>query len=306
MGTGNRTLARSRAAARALLRRLAGMAGGIALLSGEAAGGAGQAIGGAASGPSDDACATAPAIDEQDVAPIIARFIVPAKGFDLSGIAPAVMARFGALQAAQAKHQTRDWPDLCRYRDQNAAILRGGKHPRVVFLGDSITEFWRFAQPDLFDGMVVDRGISGQTTPQILLRFYADVVALRPRVVHIMAGTNDIAGNTGPASDDQIIDNIRAMVDIAAVNRIRVVLGSITPAAANSGDRPAGRIRALNARLRELARQRGAIFVDYYAALSDGRDGIRPALANDMLHPNRDGYAVMRPLTERALAAALS
>lgn len=285
-----------------MLRRLAGLATSLALLSGGSASAAQPAR--PTQPVADDACADAPVVDEQGLAPIVERLVAPAKGFSLAGIAPAVMAKFGAWQAAQAKHEKQDWPNLCRYRDQNATILRGGAHPDVVFLGDSITEFWRFAQPDMFGDRIVDRGISGQTTPQILLRFYADVVALHPRVVHIMAGTNDIAGNTGPTTDDQIFDNIRAMVDIAGVNHIKVVLASITPAT-NGPARPAARILALNARLRELARQRGAIYVDYHAALGDGRDGIKATLANDGLHPNRDGYAVMRPLSEQALAEAL-
>ena len=289
---------------RTSLRRLSGLATGMVLLVDGSATAAQQAAPDTASTPDRGPCATAPIVDAQELAPIIERIIVPAKGFSLAGIAPALMAKFSVLQAAQAKHQARDWPNLCRYREQNAAVLRGGVRPDVVFLGDSITEFWGYAQPDLFGDRLVDRGISGQTTPQILLRFYADVVALHPRAVHIMAGTNDIAGNTGPTSNDAIFDNIRAMVDIAAVNHIKVVLASITPAA-DGPARPAARIRALNARLRELARQRGAIFVDYYPVLSDGQNGIKPALANDGLHPNRDGYAVMRPLTERALAEAL-
>jgi len=289
---------------RTSLRRLSGLATGMVLLVDGSATAAQQAVPDTASTPDQGPCATAPIVDAQELAPIIERIIVPAKGFSLAGIAPALMAKFGTLQAAQAKHQARDWPNLCRYREQNAAVRRGGVRPDVVFLGDSITEFWGYAQPDLFGDRLVDRGISGQTTPQILLRFYADVVALHPRAVHIMAGTNDIAGNTGPTSNDAIFDNIRAMVDIAGVNHIKVVLASITPAA-DGPARPAARIRALNARLRELARQRGAIFVDYYPALSDGQNGIKPALANDGLHPNRDGYAVMRPLTERALAEAL-
>ena len=299
----NRPLATPTARLRTSLHRLAGLATGIVLLLDGSATAAQQAPA-ATSAPGDDACANAPVIDEQEMAPVLDRILVPGKTFDLAGLAPALMVKFGALQAAIAKHKLTDWADLCHYRDKNAAILRGGVHPQVVFLGDSITEFWRLAQPDLFSDKVVDRGISGQTTPQILLRFYADVVALHPRVVHIMAGTNDIAGNTGPTTDDQIFDNIRAMIDIAGVNRIKVVLGSITPAA-NTPARPAARILALNARLHQLATQRGAIFVDYYTPLSDGRSGIKATLANDGLHPNRDGYAVMRPLTERALAEAL-
>jgi len=264
---------------RGALNRLARLATGIVLLFDAPAAAAPQPLADPAPG----------AIEPCAPIPIVARPDAPAT----------------APGAPPAMRRPRDFPNLCRYRDDNAAILRAGRHAKVVFLGDSITEFWQSAQPDLFDDKVVDRGISGQTTPQMLLRFYADVVALHPRVVHIMAGTNDIAGNTGPMTDDQIFDNIRAMLDIAAVNHIRVVLGSITPATANSRNRPPARILALNARLRELARQRGAIFVDYYTPLSDGRNNIRAAFTHDGLHPNRDGYAVMRPLTERALAQAL-
>lgn len=255
--------------------------------------------------------------DNRPTAAAVARLRTPLRR--LAGLATGLLllldgSAAAAQQATPDAARTRpgqpcggsqDWPYLCRYRDENAAIQRSGVRPQVVFLGDSITEFWRQAQPDMFGDKVVDRGISGQTTPQILLRFYADVVALHPRAVHIMAGTNDIAGNTGPTSDDQIFDNIRAMLDIAAANHIKVVLASITPAAAGDAAHPASRILALNARLRQLARERGAIFVDYHTPMSDERGGIRPALANDGLHPNREGYAAMRPLAERALAQAL-
>ncbi|TVV76778.1 hypothetical protein FOY91_03405 [Sphingomonas solaris] len=208
-----------------------------------------------------------------------------------------------AVQKNAAARRARDWPDLCRYRAENAAVLAGGVQPDAIFLGDSITEYWAFAQPDFFGPTRLDRGISGQTTSQILLRVYPDVVALRPRVVHILAGTNDVAGNTGPVPDEVIVDNIRAMIDIAKANGIKVVLAGITPV--DTKDRPAKRIAALNVRLRALAAQAGAIYLDYHPALAIAGGAIAPSLANDGLHPNRSGYALMRPLAEQALTHAM-
>jgi lysophospholipase L1-like esterase len=200
-----------------------------------------------------------------------------------------------------------DWSGLCRYREENAA-QRAKAVPRVVFLGDSITENWRYADAGLFSDQIIDRGISGQTSSQILLRFYPDVVALRPSVVHVMAGTNDILQNTGPISDDDIVNNISAMIDIAQANQIRVVLASIPPISVRTWQpdlRPAARLRRLNERLRALANARGAVFVDYGPLLKGSDDGLRVDLGNDGVHPNRAGYAVMQPAANRAIAQAL-
>ena len=251
----------------------------------------------------DALCAAAPSTDDL-MGAFLEKFLAPGKPFNLEGVPPETLAKIGALQTAAAKQQVRDWPNLCKYRAENSAVLKRGIRPQVVFLGDSITEFWKRADPALFNDTVLDRGISGQTTPQILLRFYPDVVALHPRVVHILAGTNDIAANTGAESDDTIVDNIRAMIDLAKANGIKVVLASITPTGAANRDRPGERIAALNVRLRALAAERGAIFVDYYPKLTKEPGILDPALANDGLHPNRAGYAVMRPLTDAALARA--
>ncbi|MBU3076296.1 SGNH/GDSL hydrolase family protein [Sphingomonas quercus] len=197
-----------------------------------------------------------------------------------------------------------DWAFLCRYQDENRALTG---RPRVVLFGDSITENWRAFDPGLFTGGIVGRGISGQTSSQMLVRFSQDVIALRPAIVHIMAGTNDIAGNTGPTTDRQFQDNIRAMTALAKAHGIRVILASIPPAAAfpwKPGIRPAARIRAWNGWLRDLARAEGLVYVDYHASLADDQGGMRAGLAGDGVHPTPAGYRQMDPLFRRALAQA--
>jgi lysophospholipase L1-like esterase len=215
---------------------------------------------------------------------------------------PATLAYLSALD----EQRKGDWANLCRFQADDAVIARGSS-ARVVFLGDSITENWLLADPSLFADGIVNRGISGQTSPQMLVRFYADVVALHPGVVHIMAGTNDLAGNTGPTSEQQYENNIMAMCDLARANGIRVVLASIPPAATfpwRSDLRPGRQITELNAWLRRYAAQRGLIYVDYYAALADKDGAMRADLSHDGVHPQRAGYTLMRPLAERAIAAA--
>jgi lysophospholipase L1-like esterase len=217
---------------------------------------------------------------------------------------PATQAWF----AAQEEESRQDWASLCRFEKDDAALAHG---PPVVavFLGDSITENWLLADPALFSGGVVNRGISGQTSPQMLVRFEADVVALHPRVVHIMAGTNDLAGNTGPTSARQFQNNIVAMCDLARSHGIRVVLASIPPAALfpwRVGVRPAPQIRELNAWLRHYAAERKLVYVDYYAALAGPEGEMRADLTHDGVHPHRKGYALMRPLAQHAIRAALA
>jgi lysophospholipase L1-like esterase len=214
------------------------------------------------------------------------------------------------LQAYLKKHAedlARDFPDLCHYKSDNAGILKGA-HPKAVFMGDSITEGWGVGDPSLFTQGVLDRGISGQTSPQMLLRFYQDVVALHPQAVHIMAGTNDVAGNTGPSSPDDFKNNIRAMVDLAKANHIQVVLASILPAERFSWRpeiQPAEQIRQLNAWLRQFASQHKLIYADYYSSLTTPSGAFRPELSNDGVHPNSDGYAAMRSIADAALRKAL-
>jgi lysophospholipase L1-like esterase len=194
-----------------------------------------------------------------------------------------------------------DWANLCRYRQANGAL---SSPTRAVFMGDSITENWVKADPSLFKQGVVGRGISGQTSPQMLLRFFQDVIDLHPQVVHIMAGTNDVAGNTGPTSEKDFQNNLRAMVELARTHHIRVALASIPPASAfpwQPALRPTQSIQHLNAWLKQYARETHSRYIDYYAALNDGHGGLKPNLSNDGVHPNRDGYAAMKKLAEEGI-----
>jgi lysophospholipase L1-like esterase len=201
----------------------------------------------------------------------------------------------------------RDFAGTCHYKSENAAVLKGA-HPTAIFMGDSITEGWRAGDPSLFNHAVLDRGISGQTSPQMLVRFYQDVVALHPRAVHIMAGTNDVAGNTGPSSPEDFKNNIRAMVDLAKTNHIRVILASIPPAERfpwRLDIQPVEQIQQLNAWLRQFAEQHKLIYADYYSSLTTPSGAFRAELSNDGVHPNSDGYAAMRPIADAALRKAM-
>lgn len=210
-----------------------------------------------------------------------------------------------AFEASVMERRLVDWPHLGMYRGENAAL---SSCPEVVFLGCSITEIWQHSDSVLFSNGIIGRGISGQTSPQLLLRFYPDVIALRPKAVHIMCGSNDIAGNTGPTARRDYQNNILAMLDLALVNGIAVLLGSIPPSVQfkhRPDIRPAGRIAELNGWLRSIATMRGATYVDYFSALADA-DGALPAqYSNDGLHPNRAGYDVMRPVALAAIHTAL-
>ena len=206
-----------------------------------------------------------------------------------------------------AEDLARDFADTCHYKSDNVAILKGA-HPTAVFMGDSITEGWGVGDPSLFTLGVLDRGISGQTSPQMLVRFYQDVVAQHPKAVHIMAGTNDVAGNTGPSSPEDFKNNIRAMVDLATANHIRVIVASILPAERfpwRPDIQPVDQIRQLNAWLRQFADQRKLIYADYYSSLTTPSGAFRPELSNDSVHPNSDGYAAMRPIADAALRKAM-
>jgi len=200
-----------------------------------------------------------------------------------------------------------DWPFLCRYRAANAA-LDPTITPNVVFMGDSITEGWVNVDPGFFSNLQIGRGIGGQTTSQMVARFYQDVIALNPKMVHIMAGTNDVAGNTGNNSMEQFQNNIKAMVDMAVANNIKVVLASILPADHffwSPAIKPADQISQLNAWLKAYAQDRQLGFVDYYAAMANEQGGLSSDLAKDGVHPTAAGYAVMRPLAEQAIKRVL-
>ena len=204
-----------------------------------------------------------------------------------------------------------DWPELQRYRDANArlpAAVPG--QPRVVLFGDSITEGWgREGSEAFFPGKGwLNRGISGQTTAQMLVRFPQDVLALKPQVVVILAGTNDIAGNTGPATPQMIQDNLASMAQLARANGIAVVLASVLPASDypwKTGLQPAPKIRALNDWIRQYAQRTGAVYLDYYGALDNGQGGLDAKVSGDGVHPNAAGYAVMAPLAQAAVERAL-
>ncbi len=213
----------------------------------------------------------------------------------------------------------RDWANLARYREANRSLAPARPaESRVVFMGDSITDFWQQPRFGLFfEGRpYIDRGISGQTTPQMLVRFRPDVIALKARVVVILAGTNDIAGNTGPATDADIQDNLASMCDLAQANGIRVVLASLLPTSAyhyQAGGttapqttlRPLTRITAINEWMKGYAAARGFVYLDYFSAMIDANGVLRADLSNDDLHPNEKGYAVMAPLAEAAIGRAL-
>lgn len=223
-----------------------------------------------------------------------------------------------ALQALLRNDvRLRDWPQLGRYREANRTV--GAPAPgqaRVVFMGDSITDAW--PQPrygDFFPGKpYVGRGISGQTTPQMLVRFRPDVIDLKPKAVVILAGTNDISGNTGPATDEDIQRNLASMAELAKANGIKVVLSSITPTSAyhtpergvpQTTARPMSRIRAVNDWMKKYAADNGHVYVDYFSAMIDATGVMKAELTADDLHPNAAGYAIMAPLAQAGIDKAL-
>src|SRR6266851_2061991 len=203
----------------------------------------------------------------------------------------------------------RDWPQIGRYREANRAVTSAD----VVFMGDSITDAWPQPRFGAFlpGKAYIGRGISGQTTPQMLIRMRPDVIALKPKVVVILGGTNDIAGNTGPMTDEQIEGNLASMAELASANGIRVVLSSITPvsdyhvanpnAAPQTTQRPLARVRAINDWMRHYAAAHKHGYVDYFSAMTDNKGLLRAELSGDDLHPNAAGYAIMAPLADAAI-----
>ncbi|MFZ5970280.1 MAG: family 78 glycoside hydrolase catalytic domain [Bacteroidota bacterium] len=203
-----------------------------------------------------------------------------------------------------------DWANFQQYATANQQLMAPTPNePRVVFMGNSITEGWARSRPAFFEGRpYINRGISGQTTAQMVLRFQPDVIDLKPKVVVLLAGTNDIAGNTGYTTLDQIMANIQHMVQQAKAHQVRVVLCSVLPAYDypwRPGLQPAGKIVALNQRIKQLAAEQGCVYVDYFSAMADQRNGLRAGLGEDGVHPNAAGYQIMEPLVERGIAEAL-
>jgi len=206
--------------------------------------------------------------------------------------------------------QGQDWPNLARYREENAkAGLPAAGENRVVFMGNSITEGWGQIYPQFFSGKpYVNRGISGQTTPQMLIRFRPDVIALKPKVVVILAGTNDIAGNTGPSTLEMIEDNLTSMAVLAKAANIKVILCSVLPVYDfpwAPGQKPAEKIATLNEWIKSYALGNGCIYLDYYSSMVDSRKGMKSEYSMDGVHPNEAGYKVMAVLAGKAINEAL-
>jgi len=211
-------------------------------------------------------------------------------------------------QLERAEKRLADWPNLARYREDNAKVAAGTT--TVVLMGDSITDGWGRRYGKFFPGKpYLNRGISGQTTPQMLLRFRADVLAHKPKAVVILAGTNDIAGNTGPMTLEEIEGNLQSMAELARANGIRVVLSSVMPVCdyirPQTERRPMEKIKALNAWIQSYAAQHKHVYLDYFTPMLDGQGMFKKELTYDGLHPNEAGYEVMLPLAEKAIAQAL-
>lgn len=209
----------------------------------------------------------------------------------------------------RAQTTLRDWANLTRYREDNAKL--SPVEGRVVFMGDSITDAWGRRYGSFFPGKpYVNRGISGQTTPQMLIRFRPDVIALKPKAVVILAGTNDIAGNTGPMTLEEIEGNLTSMAELAKANGVKVVLASVMPVCdyirPQTDRRPPEKIVALNEWMKSYAQRNGLVYLDYYSAMLDENKMFKKELTYDGLHPNEAGYAVMAPLAQKAIDAALA
>jgi len=200
---------------------------------------------------------------------------------------------------------SQDWPNLKRYQKENVELMND---QRIVFMGNSITEGWSNIHPEFFEGKpYVNRGISGQTTPQMLVRFRQDVVELNPQIVIINAGINDIAGNTGPSTLGMIMDNIKSMAEIASANKIKVILASVLPAYDfpwSPGLEPAPKVIALNTMIKDYCQAQNHIYLDYFSAMVDSRNGMDKKYHEDEVHPNKLGYEVMAPLAEAAIQKA--
>jgi lysophospholipase L1-like esterase len=198
-----------------------------------------------------------------------------------------------------------DWAQLELFKQANKELKMISSEERVVFFGNSITIGWLHTMPSFFkDRPFINRGIGGQTTPQMLLRFRQDVIDLKPEAVVILAGTNDIAGNTGPMTLDQIMDNLQSMAELARASGIKVILCSVLPASDypwKPGLEPNKKIPALNAMIKEYTVLSGDHYLDYYSALVNDHNGMDKELADDGVHPTKAGYEIMAPLALDAI-----
>ena len=234
--------------------------------------------------------------------------LVPTPGIPSTGF-----AGLDQYRARRIAVFTDDYGQLARYREANAALApSAASEKRVVFFGDSITDIWKLA--DYFPGQpYINRGIGGQTTPQMLVRFRQDVIDLHPQVVVVLAGTNDIAGNTGPMRNEDIEANYASMAELARANGIRIVFASVLPvhnytekAKDFFAQRPRERILALNEWLKDYCTKNHLLYLDYFRALVDDQGMLKRELADDGLHPNAAGYKIMAPLAEKAIEKALA
>ncbi|MBV1918537.1 MAG: GDSL family lipase [Sphingomonadaceae bacterium] len=195
-----------------------------------------------------------------------------------------------------------DWAEICRFQDANSRLDKQGHRPQLVMIGDSLTEYWNISDPE-----IVQRGIAGQSSDHVFLRFRQDAVNLQPEMVHILVGTNDIAGNTGPATPDRVIGNIRSMVEIARANGITPIIGTLPPARefawAKHND-PNPWVDILNQKIRALAESKGIALAEYHDALAGKPDVFDQALFDDGAHPNEAGYARMKPVLDAARSAS--
>ncbi|MGB2671540.1 MAG: SGNH/GDSL hydrolase family protein [Candidatus Acidiferrum sp.] len=241
----------------------------------------------------------------------------PSQNAKLADPAEAYWEQLTPYEKSQIEHMYADWAFLAKFREANKELPPPvAAEARVVFMGDSITEGWGMkatatspARGEFFPGKpYINRGISGQTTPQMLVRFRQDVIELKPKAVLILAGINDIAENTGKMTLGEIEGNIESMSELARASKIHPVLCSVLPASDfpwHKGLEPAPKVRALNAWIKEYAAKNDFVYVDYYSAMANSEGGMRDGLSLDGVHPNKAGYDIMAPLAEAGIAAAL-
>lgn len=224
--------------------------------------------------------------------------------FKVIAIQIVILAFTPLLSFCQNDVMKNDWANLKKYDSENKELSTTPTSKRIVFMGDSITEFWKVNDSSFFDKSKINRGISGQTTPQMLLRFPQDVISLKPEVVIILAGINDIAENNGPISNEGILENIIAMSELAKANNIKVILCSILPANRfnwNLKISPANRVIELNKMIQSYANKNKNIYVDYFSQMVDDENGLQKQYGEDGVHPNKEGYEVMKSIVTEAI-----
>lgn len=224
--------------------------------------------------------------------------------FKVIAIQIVILAFTPLLSFCQNDVMKNDWANLKKYDSENKELSTTPTSKRIVFMGDSITEFWKVNDSSFFDKSKINRGISGQTSPQMLLRFPQDVISLKPEVVIILAGINDIAENIGPISNEGILENIIAMSELAKANNIKVILCSVLPANRfnwNPKISPANRVIELNKMIQSFADKNKIIYVDYFSQMVDDENGLQKQYGEDGVHPNKEGYLVMKTIVNEAI-----